>query len=252
MAAAVEDSQAVETSEQTHFKVPTNPGKPKKVLTEKQLEILAKARAKAAETRKARAEQKAKDASLQEELKKLEAQKLVAQVAEARKHVQEKIEPEKAVATPAPKQEPPPKESAKEEPFVPAKKGVQKRNARWHVEEPVPVPRLLGMASTRRRTASYDRGHWDDHNRSTIAPGQPPFDAQRAAADDKRASWSDLSLTEEWEYGPQYGFGDDDDSNSDDDAFDINALICDRCERGSTDSEMDALVRRMLDFVFDD
>lgn len=192
----MEDSQAVDLplNEAELPKLPTQPAaKPKKVLTEKQLDILAKARVKAAETRKAKAEQKAKDTGLQEELKKLEAQKLVAQVAEARKQVQENAESKKPAATPAPKQDPlppQPKEAIKEEkPFVPTKKAVQKRNARQHVEEPVPIPR--------RRLASYDRGHWDDHARSgrpTAVPDQSPLDIQRAAAADKRARYIAKSI----------------------------------------------------------
>lgn len=55
-------------------------------------------------------------------------------------------------------------------------------------------------------------------------------------------SWSDLSLTEEWEYGPQYAFGDVHASDADDER---------ECH-DSVDSHMEDIVRRMLDFVFDE
>jgi hypothetical protein len=85
---------------------------------------------------------------------------------------------------------------------------------------------------------------------TTAAPSSSPGASTESDEDDEDAGseatsacdWSDLSLTEEWEYGSLYGF-DDTESGGDDDG--------DAEDDDAVDADMDDLVRRMIDFVFD-
>jgi hypothetical protein len=169
----------------------TNPQKPKKVLTEQQLEVLAKARAKAAETRRSKAEQRAKQAALQEELRALEAEKLQARVDEARKEAAQPKRPEKEPeqdpedhpppppATPAPPAAPaaaaPAASKPKPKPFVAARKARRDEAGHGRVET---------AAVPRQRPAPYDRSHWDTHARAVN-----PIEDARAVIDDRRAKF---------------------------------------------------------------